>query len=343
MKLTYDGLIFEDNSFAIYNRELILAIDKLGVDISLAAWGQGRDSGIQIEERLLELMDKPRYRNIWLRHSWPKCDPYYDAKYNWSTINARIKIGLTFWESEKLPDEWIDEMQCVDYIIIATKKTKETFINNGIEEDKIKIVPGGVNLDKFNPNRIPVNIDTNKSFKFLHLGWAQPRKGTDVLIKAFSEEFTNKDDCCLVIKSPIGDWFAKVPNPNIIYDIGIANDISGYYSSCNCAVYPTLLEGFGLYILECFASKLPIIITQEGCYRDFVTEDNAILINSERKPYTYVTPGFGNYPDKEHLKYLMREAYENPNTSKSDRAYKDVQDWTWEKAALKFQKEFKDV
>ena len=84
-------------------------------------------------------------------------------------------------------------------------------------KDKIKIIPHGVDLNLFKPPE----EKPKRPFTFLcSKGWRggmEDRGGVQYVLKAFSEEFTPKDDVRLIIKLnpaylPLGFDFAEEMN-----------------------------------------------------------------------------------------------------------------------------------
>ena len=75
-------------------------------------------------------------------------------------------------------------------------------MRSGIPEHKIKVIPLGVDENIFHFNVNTFELKTKKSFHFLFVGGTIFRKGIDTLLQAYLDEFSAKDDVCLVIK----DW-----------------------------------------------------------------------------------------------------------------------------------------
>jgi len=48
---------------------------------------------------------------------------------------------------------------------------------------------------------VEFNLNTDKSFKFLHISSGFPRKGVDILLEAYSQLFSIDDDVTLIIKT----------------------------------------------------------------------------------------------------------------------------------------------
>ena len=84
--------------------------------------------------------------------------------------------------------------------MVASEFIKRVLIENGVTTC-VKVIPNGVNSDLFDGNIKPMMLKTKKQFKFLSVSSGFPRKGIDVLIRAYTEEFDNEDNVCLVIKT----------------------------------------------------------------------------------------------------------------------------------------------
>lgn len=111
-------------------------------------------------------------------------------------------------------------------------------------------------------------------------------------------------------------------------------------------VVPSRFEGLGLAILEAFACSRSAIVTGYGGHMQFCNESNAYILD-----YILVPAGEVQYdcnspealialPEAEHLRALMRSAYEDAETleRKSRNAVKTAADYTWEAAAQKLEK-----
>lgn len=162
-----------------------------------------------------------------------------------------------------------------DHIITISNYSKQDLINHlGISPDKISVVNLGVNEKFF--QRIPE--DKNKSILkkytlkkdfFLFVGTLQPRKNIIRIIKAhraLPKEIKKKHP--LVIVGQYG-WNSQ----NLMDEIDIMSqnkdgmwltyieqeELYTLLQTALSLVYPSLYEGFGLPVIEAFASKCPVI------------------------------------------------------------------------------------
>lgn len=70
-------------------------------------------------------------------------------------------------------------------LVTVSKYTAKNWVDNGVEDSKIKVFQSGVNLEKFGPKKTDVDIGGEKnSFKIMYTGHLYERKGVDTLIEA---------------------------------------------------------------------------------------------------------------------------------------------------------------
>jgi glycosyltransferase involved in cell wall biosynthesis len=184
-------------------------------------------------------------------------------------------------------------------IVVLSKFTEEK-INNiyKINNDKIRIIPGGVDLNKFAPPsdkeiiRKRLNIPSNKIILFTVRNLVQ-RMGLENLIIAFNDLIKKNVEINLVIGGE-----GKLKNGLIalarilgiqdhIHFVGFISEdqLPSYYQMADLFVLPTKeLEGFGLVTLEALASGLPALGTPVGGTKEILGRFRNDFLFENTKP-----------------------------------------------------------
>jgi glycosyltransferase involved in cell wall biosynthesis len=267
-----------------------------------------------------------------------------------------------------VPNEWVKNVnKYLDLLLVPSTFCKEIFITSGVDKKKIKILPYGVNHGIFHPKVSPYPFKTKKYFKFISICLPHKRKGVDILLEAYVNAFKKIHDVCLIIKTNYNpkefrrkpfDWeygdieelIRRYKNHGDSPEILLINKkepdeiIPSYYKGANCFVHCARAEGFGMSILEAFASFIPVIATGWGGHLDFCNEDNAFLIKyalRKAEEIQYDNQDTESYicePNVEDLMEKMTLVYQNGKEVKRrvKNAYSTSLDYSWEKIALKF-------
>lgn len=253
------------------------------------------------------------------------------------------------WEESAFPKAYVDSFnQNLDGITVMSHYVKNVLQNNGVTLPIAVVGLGAEHILEVKAK--PLKLKTNKRFKFLHISSAFPRKGVDVLLKAYTESFSNDDDVSLIIKTfpnPHNEIEKQIEvlqreNPKapeivlINKDLEEAN-IVWLYQNSDCLVAPSRGEGFGLPMAEAMLFHLPVITTAFGGQTDFCTDANTWLIDySFAKAKTHLT-SFDSYwvePDAEDLKRLLKEQVklsDEEKVLKTQKAYELIsQNFRWE-------------
>jgi glycosyltransferase involved in cell wall biosynthesis len=154
------------------------------------------------------------------------------------------------------------------YVAPSLFSAKEFMKTFKIPKEKIRVIPEGVDLEKFNKNVDPLPFFKNQDDKvILFVGNLHPNKGVHFLIKSFSLLKSKLNNVKLVI---VGEGYLKsflmnlAKRLNLEKDIIFAGfvkdeDLPKYYASCDIFASASVLEGFGLIFLEAMACGKPIV------------------------------------------------------------------------------------
>ncbi len=139
-----------------------------------------------------------------------------------------------------------------------------------ISTNRVKIVPGGVDLQKFRPAR-QTDIDAIKS-KFnirdqylLAVGTLEPRKNLEKLFQAWQRYASSfRPHLELVVAGGKGAAFRDIRLRSLPAGVKLLGyvdepDLRGLYSGALAYILPSVYEGFGLTALEAMACGAPVI------------------------------------------------------------------------------------
>lgn len=217
---------------------------------------------------------------------------WYPDSYNDILNRANVsskRYGYYIFEYTKIPQPYIAPLNSMDAIFTASQWGLDVLKNNGVNVP-IHIVPGGVDSSIFNSNN--KSLDT-KRMKFLHIGKAEKRKGTSLVIQAFNEAFKGdrKIRLSLFIDNPHlrdfdADMFLNEMKDSLKLQYPIDNidvrhfeqDIVSVYNSHHAAVFASKAEGIGLPIVEAMACGLPTIVPFNSGITAYANDSNAILL-----------------------------------------------------------------
>ena len=172
------------------------------------------------------------------------------------------------------------------HLISVSKSTKDEFVAHySVETSKIDVAWTGVDADLFrwkNASNLRERLGLEGKRVLLYVGFSTPRKGLEYLAQALGDL---DGDVRLLI---VGRWepgyresFVKAAGKNMdrVIEVGYVADeeVPYYYSLADIFVLPSLLEGFGLPLLEALACNTPVVATSVGAIPEIV-EDCGFLV-----------------------------------------------------------------
>ncbi len=193
-----------------------------------------------------------------------------------------------------------------DQIISVSQKTKEDIINYfGIREEKISVVYQGCN-PIFN-SEANAQMKTAIRIKYgipsayvLCVGTIEERKNQLAILQSMK---TGKIDFPIVLVGKSTPYCAeiskyieegKLKNVFILHNVS-SSDLPAIYQMASAFIYPSLVEGFGIPVLEALASKIPVITSRGGAMEE-AGGIGALYVNPE---------------DREELAQVIRKILED--------------------------------
>ncbi|MFQ5556458.1 MAG: glycosyltransferase family 4 protein, partial [Acidimicrobiales bacterium] len=162
-----------------------------------------------------------------------------------------------------------------DIVICPSRTTADDCAARGVEPDRLRVVPWGVEAGDVTPSgaeTVRARLGLPSTF-VLWVGTAEPRKNLRGLLAAIERATT---DVPMVLVGPDGwgtDLEALIAaTAHDVIRVGQLSsaDLRALYSLARVFVYPSLLEGFGMPVLEAMAQGTPVITssgtaTEEVC------------------------------------------------------------------------------
>lgn len=181
-------------------------------------------------------------------------------------------------------------------VIALTKLETKQYKKMGVDENKIVIVPNGIDLSEY--KNLPKKGEFRSKYKIkinektiLYLGRIHKIKGIDLLVKAFSDLINEFDDVRLVIAGPDDGYLSTLKVQ--IEDLGIQDKIlfTGplygmdklkAYVDSDVYVLPSIYEIFGITVLEACACGMPVIVTDRCGIADIVDRRMGYVVKYDK-------------------------------------------------------------
>lgn len=232
----------------------------------------------------------------------PKAPKVFGATLPLKMMHAGKKILYTMMEtSETLHKDYVERINLFDEVWIPTNHGANIFRKNGVKRP-IYVMPLGVDIERYNENIEPYNFNGSlNKFVFISVFKWGFRKGYDVLLKAYMDEFSSQDDVSLLLvtrcetdpnKNKIRDDFTNIRNgidktdeelPHISFHTKNVpeKDLPRFYKAANAFVLISRGEGFGLPYYEAASCGIPVIGSNCSGQSDILTEDNSFLVDPD--------------------------------------------------------------
>lgn len=152
--------------------------------------------------------------------AWSTPRPKYQTS-ECPTSAGVFSVGRTMFETDRLPDGWSSRLNALDEIWVPARFHVDIFLGGGVRPEKLHIVPEAVDTVLFDPSAAsPLDIMAeDDSFKFLSVFKWEARKGWDVLLRAYFEEFTPGDKvislCFRFVTTCAQHSFTDPPKPQL--------------------------------------------------------------------------------------------------------------------------------
>jgi glycosyltransferase involved in cell wall biosynthesis len=296
--------------------------------------------------RALSRAERPRYRAAITDCIPTACTP--DA-------NASLNILRTTFETDRIPEHWLPRLEAYDEIWVMSCHNLVTFRRSGVAPEKLLAIPSCIDTDVYTPDGPRLELPPQLIDRFVFLSvfdWTY-RKGWDVLLGSYCQEFGPKDGVGLLIKltrshhqsmhgitkqanSFLEDLGTSLSErPDIVFSDAIldAGGMAALYRSVQGFVLPSRGEGWGRPYMESMACGLPTIGTRATGNLDFMNDSNSFLIDAVEVPVPEEAareiPVYAGHcwyePNVESVRTALRQVARNGNL-RAERAINGLRD-----------------
>ncbi|MCP3937146.1 MAG: glycosyltransferase family 4 protein [Actinomycetia bacterium] len=174
-------------------------------------------------------------------------------------------------------------------VLCSSEFTLRAAVAAGLSSDRARVVRLGARPLDSRGVDLASRFDIDSPF-LLSVGTAEPRKNLARLLQAFEMSELWRTGMTLVLAGPegwqveLGDLFDSLANEvrSSIVAVGQVSDseLAALYRGCAGFVYPSLLEGFGLPVLEALVAGAPVVTSATTATAE-VAGEAALLVNPE--------------------------------------------------------------
>ena len=177
-------------------------------------------------------------------------------------------------------------------VIAVTKTEAEQYKKMGVDENKIKIVPNGIDLSEY--EYLPKRGEFRRKYliqddekMILYLGRIHKIKGIDLLVNAFADLVKELDDVRLIIVGPDDGSLSTLKKQIEDLKIGdrilftgplFESDKLKAYVDADVYVLPSVYEIFGITVLEAWACGTPVVITDRCGIADIINGQAGLVV-----------------------------------------------------------------
>jgi glycosyltransferase involved in cell wall biosynthesis len=316
-------------SFGLVGRQLLLAAEQVGIDVRIAI-PHARTAFPEFARFCQPPDGAGRLGFRYEYHPLP------------TPLPAALTVLYTLCETTVVPPDRVAAInRTATLLYVPCRQNLESFRASGVR------VPSKVFHHGIDPARFPLLARPRTGaapFTFGCFGDLSPRKGVEVLIRAFGEEFAPQEPVRLWLKSWRFGRQLRIDDPRIALHVGFwpPAQLLRFLQQLDACVLPSRGEGFGLCGLEAMATGLPTIATNWSGPVEYLDPRDSFPLayrlvdagGSEAGALRY--SGQWAEPDAAHLRFLLRWLYEHPAEAaqRGQLAAARVQrDWTWARVA----------
>jgi glycosyltransferase involved in cell wall biosynthesis len=236
-----------------------------------------------------------------------------------------IKLAYTMFESDRIPDEWVEILNSnFDAAIVPNEFLVPVYKNSGVTVP-IFVLPLGIYMQEFLEQPLPQYTQKPNPVIFLHSGTFCERKNQLSLLEAFASEFGNLESVKLILHGREGlKYFKKLQER--VQELNVTNvelrlerlSRSAYtelISSCHIYVTVALGEGVDIPLHQALAAGKEAVVSNNTAHTTICNTGLVYPVESTIKqpafyPHLNSYVGYNWQCTKEDIQAALRKAYE---------------------------------
>lgn len=334
MNVGYLGPLKDYSGYGEANRHAVAALHAAGVNVigRLVSYSQESSDFGSLGALVNEICEREDRYKIKILHTTPDQYPRYMEK-------GLYHIGHFFWETDKLPQDFVEGLNLMDEIWTGSKANETAMLNSGVTKP-IFIYPQAIETDREWPEPYEIPEFPADNFLFYSIFEWTDRKNPAALLNAYWQEFDGRKDVGLLIKTYFRNFTlsnrrmiktqieilkaksgVKDPPPVFLYlDLMDRQQIMRLHKTGSAFVSAHRGEGWGVPQAEAALAGNLVISTGYGGIHEYFDDDQAKILPYEMirlRGMSHSTnwyDGTQNWADVDSkaLRQAMRWAYDNP-------------------------------
>ncbi|SDN59723.1 Glycosyl transferases group 1 [Paenibacillus sp. yr247] len=361
MNILFKGFFYTGSGYAEGNRALLRILHHCGYRVRIVPRDRESDKSIALTPEEIKYLSS-------FEHTKLPSNDIFLFRGSGSALHShpdfRINIAHTTFETDRLPVSWVPTLNQFNEVWVQCDFNKKTFEFSGVKVP-LRFIPYFFNDSLYIPQGDKLPLPLTHSYKFLSVFDLIERKGYDVLLRAYLNEFSLNEDVALVIKVRNHEGVEKLqslieahPKPkqerpaiHIIDQMLLTPELLSLYRACDAFVLPTRGEGWGRPFFEAMLMDMPVIGTNWSGQTEYMHEGNSFLIRVKKlvpvrlKDHPDPAKYSGHYwaePSTKDTQRKMRLVFEHREEAKAtgQRARRELlQKYSMQEVAKKVAKE----
>lgn len=231
--------------------------------------------------------------NLALLYARLKRKPFIMTAHNPRPKHVASTLGMLGTAYDWLIGRW--PFMLADRVIAVSEWAKHDIAKYGVDEEKIVTIHNGVNVDEFKPcggEHVRDKYGVGDGGLLLFVGRMVPQKGISYLLEAMPLVLEKHPGTKLVLVgrgSLCGDLKKKVSGMGLDGSVAFSgyveeDELREAYGACDVFALPSIVEPFGIVIVEAMASGKPVVCTDSGGVKEIVADGVNGFIVPSRDP-----------------------------------------------------------